>query len=1429
MSMQANDVKSAWATLLHAIQAGESAAFVKPLAQEVDLYGLEPEQQQTLLHAAALAGHATLVKRLLGTGADTCATDDDGSTALHLATAPGHTNVIKLLLAHDKEQVNTTDDAECTPQPGSSTAHAASSQTQTSTQADHTTAIRHHNIVSSLYQNYRKRRQFQHASAREALEYNLPPLQYDFVENGEETASTLDYITRWLQQSKQPTLLVLGKAGSGKSQLTHNWEQRLWSAIELQWHNVPCTQSKREYLREKNILNAVLYHQKQWWLSYQNEKGFELRALTNLAPYPFALQLLQESYSSLQMDSKRRKKITQAIQCYWVCQQETYLPIRIPLGDYNAETALNCVADHLQTILRQQDVTVAQDELTLLQKSLQFLYLLDGYDEIKFTKSLFKENIYLSNQLDNSSAKVLVTCRSEQFKLFGLSNLCFDTIDIDAVHKIVLSPLSLTAVQDTIELNAQQLAPPHKAVILANTQEDQQLHKLLSTPLRLRLYLESATPEHLLPNRWTLYQQFTRLVFTPQANLASASQSNHSDYLQAPICANETASAELAFELFEQDKATVANIDRFETLAKLLTDNHQISPLAHLIFRRKLAGDFGFAHESFKEFFIAQRLLIDLEREATSQHVPIAWNSKLLTEKPAILTFLNQAINTKTPPLQTRLKLILASWVTLRTASQTHASANAATLLVQLEHSFSNLDLSDTCLAGANLSRGLFDRTDFSRADCTGVDFTQAWLRSANFSSAYLNHTHWGEHPQQNWGGRVVALRQTSRNAIKLAAINNKHTIFIWDLDTERLEYTLQGHSNFILSVAFRHDGQQLVSASNTGFLGIWDLDRSDTKTKLVKHELCIVCLTYRPDGKQFASGGQDRIIRLWNPTTGNAEAILTGHRSYVNSLAYRGDGQQLASGSIDGIIRLWDLNTERVVTILEGNDYSIHSLAYRHDGQQLASGHGDGAILLWNLETNLIEADLQKHLFDVICLCYRSDGLQLASSSLYSNIEIWNLVTQRHESTLSGHQTRPRCLVYRNNQHQLISGHANHTTRQWSLVSLPSRLTLTGHKKAILSLAYRDDGQQLASSGHDWGIIYLWDLKHNYPQGTLRGHQGPISCLAYRKDNQQLASGSYDRTIRLWDLGSTSKETVILKHPMRVDCLAYCNNNRLLASASGHKVYLWDLDTGTTISTRKSTNFSSRSLASRPNSAQFASGNIECFIKLWNLSKGEASVHAHRAPLNCLAYRYDGTQLASGSWDYSIKLWNPDNAHLQSRLHGHTAMITCLAYHNNNLLLVSGSNDRTLRIWNSITYQCQGMLRLTHIIRSLTWHTNTLVFSYNNEILCWQTPQPSEPCTWYMIFRMTRNPELFCSNLQLAGATFSQHTRHILSQCGAETNDAQTNSAAQTSVVPQASASSAAAHPNSLFSAANNRAVSNRKGDQNNTAFDDTMPCTLL
>ena len=110
-----------------------------------------------------------------------------------------------------------------------------------------------------------------------------------------------------------------------------------------------------------------------------------------------------------------------------------------------------------------------------------------------------------------------------------------------------------------------------------------------------------------------------------------------------------------------------------------------------------------------------------------------------------------------------------------------------------------------------------------------------------------------------------------------------------------------KGHINFVLSVSFSRDGQQLLSSSG------------------------------------------DRSIRQWCVNTGEEIRQLRGHTAAVCHAVYSTDEKRIVSCSYDGTIRVWNADVEEKVYIPE-IDENLYSLELEEGWIKSKTGE----LLLW-------------------------------------------------------------------------------------------------------------------------------------------------------------------------------------------------------------------------------------------------------------------------------------------------------------------------------------------------------------------------------------------------------------------------------------------------------------------------------------------------
>src|SRR4026209_238825 len=80
-----------------------------------------------------------------------------------------------------------------------------------------------------------------------------------------------------------------------------------------------------------------------------------------------------------------------------------------------------------------------------------------------------------------------------------------------------------------------------------------------------------------------------------------------------------------------------------------------------------------------------------------------------------------------------------------------------------------------------------------------------------------------------------------------------------------KLLFTLEGHSDLVLAVAFSLDAKTVASASQDRTIKLWDMGAGKNTATLKGHSpdfWGVFSVAFSPDGKSLASGGHDRTVR---------------------------------------------------------------------------------------------------------------------------------------------------------------------------------------------------------------------------------------------------------------------------------------------------------------------------------------------------------------------------------------------------------------------------------------------------------------------------------------------------------------------------------------------------------------------------------------
>ena len=151
-----------------------------------------------------------------------------------------------------------------------------------------------------------------------------------------------------------------------------------------------------------------------------------------------------------------------------------------------------------------------------------------------------------------------------------------------------------------------------------------------------------------------------------------------------------------------------------------------------------------------------------------------------------------------------------------------------------------------------------------------------------------------------------------------------RSSVRIWNTATGEMGRILEGHSDWVTSVAFSPDGSRVVSGSRENSVRIWNAITEEIERVLEGHSYGVTSVAFSPDGTRVVSGSEDKSVQIWSAITGELERVLEGHSRPVWSVAFSPDGTCVVSGSEDASVHIWDLITHELTSLSNSESFQL-------------------------------------------------------------------------------------------------------------------------------------------------------------------------------------------------------------------------------------------------------------------------------------------------------------------------------------------------------------------------------------------------------------------------------------------------------------------------------------------------------------------------
>jgi len=524
-------------------------------------------------------------------------------------------------------------------------------------------------------------------------------------------------------------------------------------------------------------------------------------------------------------------------------------------------------------------------------------------------------------------------------------------------------------------------------------------------------------------------------------------------------------------------------------------------------------------------------------------------------------------------------------------------------------------------------------------------------------------------------------------------------TAKVWELQTGKLLFSLEGHTDQVLSAKFTKNSKDIITAGDNRII-IWDALTGKKKFQLVHGEIppinldklagqtisssSIAAMAISKDDKYLASGATDSSVIIWDLKTDKKIQVLK-HAGKLKSIVITSDNQHLISLTENYFVSYWDFKNGKFVKQLIKDAKNVAFLNVSPDEKKMLTlTDTDASAYMWDLETGkmLHHFSTDSRLMSV---SWSPGGKKIIGAAKDQSF-VWDAETGKPGYQLAGHKGWVYKAIFSPSEKTIATSGRDLSIKIWNAATKKLLYSLEGHQGMINSLSFSPDGKQLISTSDDHSVKF-WDVASGQMTKQLIGAGNEVFFGNISNDKKYFLTASADNNCIVWDMQGAKKIHSLTGHTSWIYFADFSNNKKLIITAATDKTArIWRLETGEMLQVLYGHNdaVNHGNFNSEATKAVTASEDKTAII--WNVANGKIlQVLNHAQQVKTAEFSPDGKQILTTCFDHTAKIWDVESGKLVASLNKHTWIVRSGEYSSDGKYIATASGDKTAILWNGI------------------------------------------------------------------------------------------------------------------------------------------------